>query len=123
MVNSTEMPVKTYEEQLCEDWFKDKITAIANTKKTERQGQTGQWDVAIDYSRIRPKFVLKNETDIQLVLPDIRLKEENIKRAVLFVYYSGSLVHQQNLSWYGNELGKTLNGIAISLPGFPAMRK
>lgn len=119
MVNSTEMPVKTYEEQLCEDWFKDKITAIANTKKTERQGQTGQWDVAIDYSRIRPKFVLKNETDIQLVLPDIRLKEENIKRAVLFVYYSGSLVHQQNLSWYGNELGKTLNGIAISLPGFP----
>lgn len=120
MVNSVEMPVTTYEEQLCEDWFKEKITSIANTKKTERQEQTGQWDVAIDYSRIRAKLVLKNETDIQLVLPDIRLKEEDIKQATLTVYYSGSMVHQQKLSWYGNELGKTLNGIAISLPGFPA---
>ena len=120
LVNSAEMPVKTYEEQLCEDWFKEKITSIANTKKTERQGQARQWDVAIDYSRIRAKLVLKNETDIQLVLPDIRLKEENIKRAILAVYYSGSLVHQQNLSWYGNELGKTLNGTALSLPRFPA---
>lgn len=118
MVNSVEMPVKSYEEQLCEDWFKEKITAIANTKKAERRGQTGQRDVAIDYSRIRAKLVLKNETDIQLVLPDIRLKNEDIKHASLAIYYSGFLVHQQNLSWYGNELGKTLNGVAVSLPGF-----
>ena len=48
LVNSAEMPVKTYEEQLCEDWFKEKITSIANTKKTERQGQARQWDVAIE---------------------------------------------------------------------------
>jgi len=120
MVNSVEIPVKTYEEKLCEDWFKEKITTIANTKKTERQGQTGQWDVAIDYSRIRAKLVLKNETDIQLILPDIRLKKEDIERATLVVYYGGSPIYQQKLGWYGNELGKTLNGIALSLPGFPA---
>lgn len=115
MVNSEDKPAKTYEEQLCEEWFKEKITAIANTKRTERQSQGGSREVAIDYSRIHAKYILKNETDIQLVLPDIRLKRENVSKALLTIYYNGSIV-QQNMSWYGNELGKTLNGVAISLP-------
>ena len=119
MVNSENRPVKTYEEQLCEEWFKEKITAIANTKRTERQNQGGQKDVAIDYSRIRAKYILKNETDIQLVLPDIRLKSGEINRAVITVYYNGSIACQQNMSWYGNELGKTLNGVSLSLPAIP----
>ena len=50
LINSEEMPVKTYEEQLCEEWFKDKVTAIANTRKTEHRVQNGQRDIAIDYS-------------------------------------------------------------------------
>ena len=116
LVNSEDMLVKTYEEQLCEEWFKEKITAIANTKRRERQNQSGGRDVAIDYSRIRAKYVLKNETDIQIVFPDIRLKREDISRAVLAVYYNGSIVLQQHMSWYGNELGKTLNGVTVSLP-------
>lgn len=74
-----------YEELLCEEWFKEKIIAIANTKKSERQTQVTQRDVAIDYSRIRAKFILKNETDVQLILPDIRLKNEKIKKAMLYV--------------------------------------
>ena len=74
LINSEEMPVKTYEEQLCEEWFKDKVTAIANTRKTEHRVQNGQRDIAIDYSRIRTKMVLKNENDVQLVVPDICLK-------------------------------------------------
>ncbi|MBD5156632.1 MAG: hypothetical protein HDT13_03220 [Butyrivibrio sp.] len=118
LINSEDMPVKTYEEQLCEEWFKDKITAIANTKKTERQVQIGQQDIAIDYSRIRAKLVLKNENDVQLVIPDIRLKSENVSTATLAFYYNGALAYQQSLSWYGNELGKTLNGVSISLPAF-----
>ena len=115
LVNSEAKQVKTYEEQLCEEWFKEKIIAIANTKKTEKQTQAAQRDVAIDYSRIRAKFVLKNETDVQIVLPDIRLKNENINRAMLFVSCNGRNVIQQNLSWYGNELGKTLNCVAVSI--------
>ena len=94
---------------LCEEWFKENIIAIANTKKSERQTQVTQRDVAIDYSRIRAKFILKNETDVQLILPDIRLKNEEIKKATLYVSCNGREVMQQNLSWYGNELGKTLN--------------
>lgn len=100
---------------LCEEWFKEKIIAIANTKKSERQTQVTQRDVAIDYSRIRAKFILKNETDVQLILPDIRLKNEEIKKATLYVSCNGREVMQQNLSWYGNELGKTLNGVAASI--------
>src|SRR5699024_2412552 len=80
MINSEEAPVKTYEEQLCEEWFKMKITAIANTKRTERKKADEQREVAIDYSRIRIKYILKNENNVQLVLPDIRLKREDIQK-------------------------------------------
>lgn len=119
LVNSDVTQPKTYEEQLCEEWFKEKITAIVNTKKTERQTQGVQRDVAIDYSHIRAKYVLKNETDVRLVLPDIRLKNENVRKATLFVTCGGIDVISQSLSWYGNELGKTLNGISVSIPFIP----
>ncbi|MCI8550151.1 MAG: hypothetical protein HFI68_06120 [Lachnospiraceae bacterium] len=118
LINSRAMQVKTYEEQLCEEWFKDKITAIANTRKKERQAQVGQRDVAIDYSRIRAKLMLENETDVRLVIPDIRLKHENVGKAVLAIYYDGKITYQERLSWYGNELGKTLHGVSVSLPAF-----
>lgn len=115
LVNSETKQVNTYEELLCEEWFKEKIIAIANRKKSERQSQVTQRDIAIDYSRIRAKFILENETDVQLILPDIRLKNEEIKKATLSVICNGKEVTQQNLSWYGNELGKTLNGVAVSV--------
>ncbi|MDR2024590.1 MAG: hypothetical protein LBQ71_15395 [Hungatella sp.] len=118
LINSTEMPVKTYEEQLCEEWFKEKITTIANTKRTERQVNV-QKDVALDYSRIRAKYILKNENEVQIGLPDIRFRSENISRAMLSIYYNGRLATQQNMSWYGNELGKTLNGTSMTLPELP----
>lgn len=119
LVNSEIKPVKTYEEQLCEEWFREKITTIANTKKTERQSQFVQREVAIDYSRIRVKYILKNETNVQIVLPDIRLKNEDVKKATLIIGCNGTSVIQQNLSWYGNELGKTLNGVSVSIPSVP----
>ena len=101
-----------------EEWFKDKVASIANTRKAEHQVRIGQRDIAIDYSRIRAKLVLKNENDVQLVVPDIRLKSESISKATIAIYYNGVVVHQQRLSWYGNELGKTLNGVSVSLPAF-----
>lgn len=114
LVNSETKQVKTYEELLCEEWFKEKIIAISHTKRAERQPQVTQRDIATDYSRIRAKFILKNETDIQLILPDIRLENKEIKNATLSVSCNGREVMQKSLSWYGNELGKTLNGVAVS---------
>ncbi|MSS11526.1 hypothetical protein FYJ38_23250 [Clostridium sp. WB02_MRS01] len=116
LINSTEITVKTYEEQLCEEWFKEKITAIANTKRTEHQAFNVQKDVALDYSRIRAKYILKNENEVQIGIPDIRLRSEGVSRAMLSIYYNGHLAAQQNMSWYGNELGKTLNGASMTLP-------
>ncbi len=115
LVNSESSKAVTYEELLCEDWFKDKIIAIANTKKAERHKQAAQRDVAIDYDRIRAKYILKNETDVQLVLPDIRLKNKDVTKAALFVSCNGREIIRQSLSWYGNELGKTLSGAAVSI--------
>lgn len=83
MINSEEMPVKTYEERLCEEWFKEKIAAIADTKRTKRKKTDAQREVAVDYSHVRVKYILKNENNVQLVLPDIRLKHEDIQRATL----------------------------------------
>lgn len=50
LINFEDMPVETYEEQLCEEWFKDKVASIANTRKAEHQVQIGQYDIAIDES-------------------------------------------------------------------------
>lgn len=115
LVNSDTKPPRMYEEQLCEEWFKEKISAITSTKKSASRGRATQRDIAIDYSRIRAKFILKNETDVQIVLPDIRLNNEHIKRATLFITCNGRSIIEQNLSWYGNELGKTLNGVSASI--------
>ncbi len=118
LVNSREMPVKTYEEQLCEEWFKEKITAIAGIRKSERKKSSSGREVTIDYSRIRVKYVLHNENRVQLVLPDIRLKCEDVHRAVLEVSYDETVALERNLGWYGNELGKTLTGLSVDLPEY-----
>ena len=77
LVNSETKKVNTYEELLCEEWFKEKIIAIANTKKSERQTQVTQRDVAIDYSRIRAKFILKNETENESIRKSLNTRIMN----------------------------------------------
>ncbi len=119
LINSEILPADTYEAQLCEEWFQNKLISIAGTKKTERQSQNLQREVAIDYTRIRPKFILKNENQIQLVLPDIRLMQEEVEKAELHVLIDGNISISRKLSWYGNELGKTLNGVSFVLPSLP----
>ncbi len=118
LVNSETLPVKTYEDQLCEEWFKEKITAIANSRRSVRQSQSIPREVVIDYSRIRPKFILKNENNVFMLLPDIRLKGDGYSQANLSVLYDGIEVHHQRMEMYGDELGKSLSGVSLSLPAF-----
>lgn len=120
MMNSVSKSVETYEDQLCVEWFKEKLLSIASVKKKERQESVFQKEVAIDYTRIRAKIILKDEDCIQVALPDIRLKTETFSRVFLDISYDGKMIHHQPMSWYGNELGKTLNGITISLPEYEA---
>lgn len=116
LVNSEGIKANTYDEVLCEEWFKEKIISISNSRKTVRQSQGATHDIAIDYEHIRPKYVLKNENQLQIVIPDIRLKNENFQNARLVIRYNGDIAYQQRMTWYGNELGKTLNGISVLLP-------
>ena len=119
LIRSEATEAKTYEEQLCEDWFKEKLASIAGARKTERQSQTTAREIVIDYSRIRARYVLKNETCVQLTLPDIRVAGEDLKRAEISVLLDDRVVHSERMRWYGNELGKTLSGAAVTIPPIP----
>ena len=107
-------PANTYEEVLAEEWIAKKMQKILETK-TRRTWSTEAKDVAISYDRIRASYQLENETDVKIVLPDIRLKEEDTGNVVMHIYYGDKLVDTKALSFYGNELGRTVQGKKIDL--------
>lgn len=107
-------PAKTYEEVLAEEWISKKMQKILETK-TRRSWSTEAKDVAISYDRIRTSYQLENETNVKLVLPDIRLKEEDIGNVTMQIYYRDKLVETKGLSFYGNEFGRTVQGRKIDL--------
>lgn len=107
-------PAKNYEEILADEWIAKKMRKILETK-TKRTWSTEAKDVAVSYDRIRASYVLENETDVKIVLPDIRLKEEDTGNVTLQVYYEDKLVLSKGLSFYGNELGRTVHGTKIDL--------
>ena len=116
LVNNTGSQAKTYEELLCEEWFKEKLASISSDRKEKRQRAAAQHEIALDYTRIKAKYILKNENEVQLVLPDIRLNRDDVDQATVAIYQDGLMVAQQALGWYGNELGKTLIGGTFPLP-------
>ena len=118
LVNNANSQAKTYEELLCEEWFKEKLASISSDRKEKRQRTAAQREIALDYTRIKAKYILKDENEVQVVLPDIRLNRDDVDQATLAIYQDGLMVVQQALSWYGNELGKTLIGGAFPLPAF-----
>ncbi len=107
-------PAKTYEEVLADEWIAKKMQKILETK-TKRTWSTEAKDIAISYDRIRAVYQLENETDVKIVLPDIRLKEEDTGSVTLQVFYEDKLVNAKGLSFYGNELGRTIHGVKIDL--------
>ena len=119
LIRSEAATAKSYEEQLCDDWFREKLSSIAGARKTDRQGQSAAREIAIDYSKIRARYVLKNENCIQLSLPDIRIKGETLEKAEVTLLLGDNPVLRQRLKWYGNELGKTLIGTAVTVPSIP----
>jgi len=116
LVNNADSQARTYEELLCEEWFKEKLASISNDRKEKRQRTAVQREIALDYTRIKAKYILKDENEVQVVLPDIRLNRDDVDQATIAIYQDGLMVVQQALGWYGNELGKTLIGGAFPLP-------
>ena len=107
-------PAKTYEEVLAEEWISKKMQKILETK-IRRSCFPEAKDLAISYDRIRVSYQLENETDVKIVLPDIRLKEEDTGNVTMQIYYEDKLVYTKGLSFYGNELGRTIQGKRIDL--------
>ena len=113
LVNHAEKPAKYYVDELCDKWIEGRLRGEQESKSKE-QTRTSR-AIAVDYSRIRPVYSLVNETSIRISLPDIRLKKTEFEKAELKIYVSDELVETKSLSFYGNELGKTLSGFDIDV--------
>lgn len=114
VINHLEEPPKLYVDILCDQWIEDKLRG-ASEAKNRRQSESSSRNVAIDYTRIRPVYKLFDETKVVLSIPDIRLKHTDFEKVTLKVYIGDDAIDTRSLSFYGNELGKTLNSIDIDM--------
>lgn len=114
LVNHEEKTAKTYAEQLCDEWMEQKLSNLLALGRTRHTGE--RRTIAIDYSRIKAIYQLKNEKDVIIVIPDVRLEKSDFNEIRLFVYNNDKIiVDGRSMSFYGNELGKTLSGITLKL--------
>ena len=116
LVNHTAAHAATYEEQLCDQWMTGKLQGIAASKRKSPSEQ--RRNVAIDYTRIKPIYQLENESEIQIVFPDVRLAQNDFSSLRLSVLHDHHVVEQKSLSYYGNELGKTMLGFTLNLEDY-----
>ena len=114
IINHTEMPAQLYVDVLCDQWFESKLKRAREDRKYESSVSVAR-SVAIDYTRIRPAYILQNETDVIILFPDIRLKKTEFEKVELLVYTGDVNVDVRSLSYYGNELGKTLHGFHVDV--------
>lgn len=116
LVNHTAPAATCYEEQLCDEWMTNKLRTISAPDKKDRSVE--RRTVAIDYTRIKPVYRLYNETNVQIVFPDVRLAENDFSSLLLTVYGKDCIIEQKNLRYYGNELGKTMSGFTLDLEDY-----
>lgn len=116
LVNHTNQVATTYEEQICDEWMAKKLQGIAAVRKKDITRERRA--IAVDYTRIRPIYQLYDETEIRIVFPDVRLAQNEFSSLRLTVYHEGNMVEQRTLSFYGNELGKTMSGFVLNLEDY-----
>lgn len=114
IINHMETPAKLYVDELCDQWIEGKLNS-ARESRAKSSSSTGTRSVAIDYTRIRPTYSLRNEKDVVITFPDVRLKKTEFEKVELQVYVGDTNVETKSLSFYGNELGKTLSGFSIDM--------
>ena len=116
LVNHTARAAVSYEEQLCDEWMANKLQGLSATQR--KTPSTERRTVAIDYTRIKPIYQLHNETEICIAFPDVRLVQNEFSSLWLNVYSDGDIVERKTLTYYGNELGKTMSGFTYSLEDY-----
>lgn len=113
--SNSEKPAELYVDILCDKWIKSKLRSASAREVRNRKNNSGLRNVAVDYTRIRPQYSLPDETSPVIMLPDVRLKKTDFNKVELKVYTGNDIVESEPLSFYGNELGKTLRGFDIDL--------
>lgn len=116
LVNHAAQAPTHYEEQLCDEWMANKLLGIAESRHRYFPGEKRA--VAIDYTRIKPVYLLCNENEIRIAFPDVRLAQNDFTSLKLTVYQEESIVQQKALSFYGNELGKTMTGFTLDFEDY-----
>jgi len=112
IINSSNKPAKYYVDVLCDEWMEGRLQNARDARV--REGHTAVRNVAIDYSRIYPKYNLVNNVPV-ISFPDIRVKSSDFEKASIKVYTGETLALEKVISYYGNELGKTLIGFDLDL--------
>lgn len=116
IINHTAAAATCYEELLCDKWMTSKLQGIFTTRRKDPSGE--RRSIAIDYTRVKPVYQLVNETDVRIVFPDVRLAQNDFSSLKLTIYHDGHVVEQRTLSYYGNELGKTMSGFGVNLEDY-----
>lgn len=116
LVNHTETAVASYEEQLCDEWMMKKLQGLSGPRRRDSSSEGRA--VAVDYTRIRPYYSLRNERDIEIIFPDVRLAQNDFSALQLTVYHGEHAVIQKSLGFYGNELGRTMKGFSLNIEDY-----
>ncbi|MBR3242590.1 MAG: hypothetical protein IKF90_07835 [Parasporobacterium sp.] len=114
LINHRNPPVELYVDALCDQWLEERLKSSRDSKK-RGETEAKSRKVAIDYTRIRPYYRLIDENKVVISLPDIRLQKTEFSRITLQVWEEESILEERSLSYYGNELGKTLNSFDIDV--------
>lgn len=116
LINHRAPAAASYADQLCDEWMANKLQSIVATGRRESTAERRM--VAVDYTRIKPAYQLDNESEIRIAFPDVRLAQNGFSSLTLIVYHEGRIVEQRSLSYYGNELGKTMSGFSLNLEDY-----
>ena len=101
-------------DELCDQWIEERLKSARDSRK-RGSGENKARRVAIDYTRIRPAYRLAEENKVVISLPDIRLQKTEFSKVTLQIWNREAILEERTLSYYGNELGKTLNNFDIDV--------
>lgn len=116
LVNHTSGEAESYEEQICDEWMAQKIGGIASTKRRRIHGERKR--IAIDYKTIKPVYHLYDESEVQIVFPDVRLAQNKFSSLCLIIKHGENVIEKKHLQYYGNELGRTMMGFVYNLEDY-----
>ena len=117
-MNGNVQKPKKYHEKIVDSWFEVQKERYLQEPERKRKasGHVGV-KVVFDYERIRPEFKLKDEK-VYISIPDIRLLRPSQEACYLEVLYNGAVIDRKTLKCYGNELGRTIEGVDYLIHDF-----